>query len=89
MAPITVSKYALTVEGLTIRYLFNSGCTILYFDPFATCGLLEELGLIEGFDTDGNEPVVLFTHPNVKPYGYQHWFEFVKHSPLSETLITR
>jgi len=89
IAPITVVKYTLSVEGFTIRYLFNRGCTILNFDPFATCGLFEELGLIEGFDSDGYEPVVLFTHPEVKPYGHELWCHFVRSCPLSEAVVTR
>jgi hypothetical protein len=85
----TVNNSSLTVSGLQINYTVDGQTTNLRLCPFATCSLLEELAVIEGFDASGPEPVILF-QTSFTSYDGQQWNDFVKSfqfSPLFAEMV--
>lgn len=71
--------YRFNHQGLDITYTYKGQTTHLQLCPKATCQLLQDAGLIEGFNLDENsEPVILFTD-NTYPagYGFDRWNSFV------------
>jgi hypothetical protein len=82
---LTVNNSSLSLSGLVINYTTDGQTTNLCFCPSATCSLLEELSIIEGFDASGPEPVILF-QTSFTSYDGQHWCDFVKSFQFSATL---
>jgi len=78
---VVVDFFSLSLEGLKLRYRSPHGKTTLTFDAFSTCVVLHELDIIEGFDTDGNEPIILHTEQEL--YGWTEWCHFVQRFTLS------
>ncbi|RYE71851.1 MAG: hypothetical protein EOO81_04915 [Oxalobacteraceae bacterium] len=75
---VIVRKHELSVEGLQIRYQVRNGSTILEFDAFSCCALLAEAGLIDAFESDGNEPVVTYQPNDGVATIQKPWCRFVK-----------
>lgn len=80
---IKVLGYELGINGLKVRYRTARGTTVVWYDAFAACALFEELSIIEGFDTDGKEPVILYEDASIKPYGWCLWCQFVRTYPFA------
>ena len=76
---LLIGAFTFNLKGFEATYSVNNVRTRLQLCPKATCQLLQEAGLIEGFDIDENgEPVILFTD-NTYPegYGFGRWASFV------------
>lgn len=84
-------RYTFNIKGLDITYTCKGETTHLQLCPKATCQLLEDAGLIEGFNIDQNgEPVILFTGDNVRAeYGFDSWSSFVCTFPLSYRMAVK
>ena len=86
-----LNRFYFNLEGFNIVYRYKGQTTHLQLCPKATCQLLQDAGLIEGFDIDENgEPVVLFTS-NEYPqgYGFDRWNSFVCFFPISYRMAAR
>ena len=83
MPQITITNYSLTIEGLKINYSKDSESFTYSLDAFASCDLFKTIGLIEDYDSDGNEPIILYEAEGTY-HGYEgaRWNEFVKTFPL-------
>lgn len=86
-----INRFYFNVEGINIAYNYKGKTTHLQLCPKATCQLLEDAGMIEGFDIDENgEPVILFTDDHVRTqYGFDRWNSFVCTFPLSYRMAVK
>lgn len=86
-----LNHFTFNINGLDVTYRYESQTTHLQLCPRATCQLLEDAGLIEGFDLDENgEPVILFTSDSVRSqYGFDRWNSFVCTFKLSWLMVLR
>jgi hypothetical protein len=84
---ITVNTFSLSIEGLKLAYAVSNQKTIIKLDARATCNLLQDLNVIEGFDFDkNNEPVIFFTvnTQGINSTGFCFWCDFVKSYPFGQ-----
>jgi hypothetical protein len=88
---LLIGTFAFNLKGFDVIYSVKGVRTHLRLCPKATCELLQEAGLIEGFEIDKNgEPVILFTD-NTLPagYGFDQWASFVCFFKISRQMAVK
>lgn len=91
LSTTSILSASLTISGLAFSFTKDGNTSKVSYDPHATADLLQQVGLIEGFDTEDRtgEPVILYTDNRYgRPVpGYALWCDFVKGFPLCERHI--
>ncbi len=73
---VNVQNFTFGLSGLSIAYTTNGDSKTINFDALATCDLLEQIGVIKGFNQEEktNEPLVQST----KDLDPVVWCDFVR-----------